>query len=60
MKIFLVCNEDGNIINVVLGKTFEEVYKKTVGLNNGELLIEIDRESLIKMNNLLKRTKIEA
>lgn len=60
MKIFLVCNEDGNVTNVVLGKTFEEVYKETVGLNNGELLIEIDRESLIKMNNLLKRVKIGA
>ena len=57
MGIFLTCNENGNIIDVVLGKTFDETYKKTVGLNNGELLIEMDEQILIKIDNL-KGTKI--
>lgn len=59
MKIFLLCNKDGNVIDVVLGKTFEETYKKTVGLNNGELLIEINKQVLIKIDNLLKDNKVE-
>jgi len=51
MKIFLVCNEDGNVIDVVPAKTFEEAYKDTIGLNNGELLVEIDKQVLKKIES---------
>lgn len=51
MRIFLVCNEDGNVIDVVSAKFFEEAYKDTIGLNNGELLVEIDQQVLKKLEN---------
>jgi hypothetical protein len=54
MKIFLVCNEDGNVIDVASAKTFEEAYKDTIGLNNGELLVEIDEQTLEKIEALKK------
>ena len=52
MKIFLVCNEEGYVINVVSARTFEEAYKKTIGLNNGELLVEIDEHALKKIEDI--------
>lgn len=52
MRIFLVCNEDGNVIDVVSSKTFEEAYADTIELNNGELLVEIDKDTLKKINKL--------
>ena len=51
MRIFSICNEDGNVIDVVSAKTFEEAYKNTVGLNNGELLVEIDKQVFKKIEN---------
>ena len=52
MRIFLVCNEDGNVIDVVSAKTFEEVYMGTIGLNNGELLVEMDKQTFKNIENL--------
>jgi hypothetical protein len=43
MKVFLVCNKYGDVIDVLSSKTFEEAYANTVELNNGELLVEIDK-----------------
>lgn len=51
MKIFLVCNEDGNVIDVVSAKTFEEAYRNTIKLNNGEFLVKIDESVLKKIEN---------
>lgn len=51
MRIFLVCNRDGYVIDVVSAKTFEEAYKDTIGLNNGELLVEIDKQVLKKLEH---------
>jgi hypothetical protein len=43
-RIFLVCTEDGGIVDITSGTDFEEVYENTVGCNNGELLIELTQE----------------
>jgi len=55
MKIFLVCNEEGYGINVVSATTFEEAYKNTIGLNNGEMLVEIDEHVLKKIEDIKKQ-----
>jgi len=49
MKIFLVCNKEGNVIEVTSGETFEEVYEETVGQNNGEFLVEIDEQTFMQI-----------
>jgi hypothetical protein len=43
-RIFLVCTEDGGIVDITSGTDFEKVYENTVGRNNGELLIELTQE----------------
>jgi hypothetical protein len=43
-RIFLVCTEDGGIVDITSGTDFEKVYENTVGCNNGELLIELTQE----------------
>jgi hypothetical protein len=52
MRIFLVCNENGDVIDVISSKTFEEAYADTIELNNGELLVEIDRQTFKEIENL--------
>jgi hypothetical protein len=51
MRIFLVCNRDGYVMDVVSAKTFEEAYNGTIGLNNGELLVEIDKQVFEKIED---------
>ncbi|MEW6687252.1 MAG: hypothetical protein AB1393_13785 [Candidatus Edwardsbacteria bacterium] len=60
MKIFLVCQyENGKVIDVITAKTFEDAYQDTVGLNNGELVVELDKHSLEKIQNITKGAKDE-
>ena len=57
MKIFMVCSKEGGIIDVVEAKTFEEAYADTIGLNRGELLVEVTKEDLEKLNSFKKSRK---
>lgn len=52
MKIFLICNEEGGVIDVISSKTFEEAYADAIALNKGSLLVEIDNQTLKKMDDL--------
>jgi hypothetical protein len=52
MGIFLVCNEDGDVIDVISSKTFEEAYAGTIELNNGALLVEMDKQTSKEIENL--------
>lgn len=52
MKIFLICNEEGGVIDVTSSKTFEEAYADAIALNKGSLLVEIDNQTLKKMDDL--------
>lgn len=49
MKKFLLCSKDGRVIEVITAPSFEEAYDKTIALNNGELLIEINEETTMKL-----------
>jgi len=44
MKIFLVCNRDGYVLDVILEKSFKRAYEKSIGSNNGEFLVEVDEQ----------------
>jgi hypothetical protein len=51
-RIFLVCTEDGGIVDITSETDFEKVYENTVGRNNGELLIELAQgnyEDIVKI-----------
>jgi hypothetical protein len=52
MGIFLVCNQLGGAVNVVLAKTFEKAYEDTIRRNNGEFLVELDEETLRDIEKL--------
>jgi len=46
MKIFLVCDYDGSVIDVLVRSSFERAYEDSVGKNYGEFLVQLDREAL--------------
>lgn len=48
MNTYLVCNEDGGVIEVMQSdKGFKWVYKNTIGMNIGAFLVELDDISAI-------------
>jgi len=54
-NIYLVCSEEGGVIDVVAAKDFDEVYKNYVGKNYGEFIVEITREDFAKIVELAKK-----
>jgi hypothetical protein len=51
-RIFLVCTEDGGVVDITCGTNFEKVYESTVGCNHGELIIELAQgnyEDIVKI-----------
>lgn len=57
MKLFLVCNNDGYVMKVVTAKSFEESYRNTIGLNSGEILVELDEQTIAEIKNLTQEVK---
>jgi len=54
MKIFLLCTDYGDVIDVITGNSFEEVYSNTIAKNNGDILVELTKEVIEKINEILK------
>ena len=46
MKVFLICNDQGSVIEVTEAPSFEEAYDSNIteplGENNGQFLVELD------------------
>jgi len=59
-NIYLVCSEEGGVIDVVAAKDFDEVYKNYVGKNYGEFIVEITREDFAKIVKLAKKVDQES
>jgi len=49
MPIFLVCMYHGAVIDVIEEMDFETAHDKTVAMNNGELLMEVELEVAPKL-----------
>lgn len=46
-RVFLVCTEGGGVIDVVSSKkSFNEVYRETIGSNYGEILVALTDETI--------------
>jgi hypothetical protein len=54
-NIYLVCSDEGGVIDVVAAADFDEVYKNYVGKNYGEFIVEITREDFAKIVELAKK-----
>jgi S-adenosylhomocysteine hydrolase len=54
-NIYLVCSDEGGVIDVVAAEDFDEVYKNYVGKNYGEFIVEITREDFAKIVELAKK-----
>jgi len=54
-RIFLVCTETGEILEAMPETNFGKVYKNTIGMNNGELLIELTREDYEEIVRIAKQ-----
>lgn len=52
-KVFLICSEDGWVIDIIESKSFEKAYEATIARNNGEILIELDEQTIEKLKKIL-------
>lgn len=59
VNIYLLCDEDGNILDVIKGKSFEEVYDRTVALNNGYMLVEMDKNAYLHVKEMIEELEKE-
>lgn len=50
--LFLVCNMDGYIMDCLSALNFKEAYANSLGRNFGEILIEIDKDTVEKIKAL--------
>ena len=55
--IYLICTNDGNVLNIVKGESFEEVYDEYVSRNVGEFIVELNDEDVKEIVKLWKETK---
>ena len=53
--IYLACLEGGRVLDIIKskeGETFDDVYKKTVGKNKAQILIELDEMDIEEIKKL--------
>lgn len=62
MSVFLAVSQDGCVVSVVKAKDFNKAYKETIGLNNGEMLVEITKQDFQEISQFFgnKERKIIA
>jgi len=51
--LYLIADSDGEVSEVIVAKDFSEAYRK-IEENNGELVIELDEETLSEIDRLRK------
>ena len=54
--LYLLADRDGGVSEVIVAKDFSEAYRK-IEENNGELVIELDEETLSEIDRLRKLEK---
>ena len=54
--LYLIADSDGGVSEVMVAKDFSEAYR-TITENNGELVIELDEETLSEIDRLRKLGK---
>ncbi|MBI4231996.1 hypothetical protein HY605_02085 [Candidatus Peregrinibacteria bacterium] len=54
-NVYLVCMREGNVLDVVSGKSFKEVYQDTIGSNHGEFLVELGKSDVNKIVKLSRK-----
>jgi pantothenate kinase-related protein Tda10 len=52
MTVFLAVSQGGGVISVVKARDFNKAYKETIGLNNGEMLVEVTRQDFKEISKL--------
>jgi S-adenosylhomocysteine hydrolase len=62
-NIYLICNFNGDIIDVTSASSFDIVHDKYVASNTGEFIVEITKHDLNKIlkeaNKIIKNKKYE-
>jgi len=53
-KIYLICSQDGTVIDVLKAKNFKEAYDQTLAQNYGEILVELSSKDLEKIKKEAK------
>lgn len=52
MSVFLAVSQGGGVVSAVKAKDFNKAYRETIGLNNGEMLVEITRQDFEEISKL--------
>ena len=52
MKIYILADKDGGILEIFPEKNWDNAYNKTVAQNNGEILIELSKYEAKEISRL--------